>query len=507
MSFIGGMLGVSGGASGSGYSAPSSANIQTPTTTDQANQAYNANQNALQQQQQFLQAVQAQNGLGNQSAVYNQLQGIANGTGPNPAAAQLAQATSANTANQAALMAGQRGSSQNVGLMARQAAQQGAVNQQNAAGQAATMQANQSLNALNQMGGLATSQANQLAQATAANTSANQSEQQNLLNSIAAQNNANVGMQSNINSANSQLAQTTMGQQSSLLGNITGAVGSVFGMAKAEGGLITRMNQGGPVKHYNNGGVSSNNINSQIDPSTYRFAQPPDAATPTIAPTPTIAAPSSPAAPASQAGPQSNVGKYHAAVNSGQIPATPGANYWASGQAGQDFGKAIHNMFSSNHSNDSNDNNGPAGYATNRSDEQTQQDYLDADVVLQPGPGQAVQEQDFTGPDNTGPDNTGIPRVAKGGKVPALVSPGEKYLSPKAVQEVKKGKNPMEVGETIPGKPKVKGAKNSYANDTVPKTLDEGGIVLPRSVTQSKHPHWEAMKFVKATMAKNGGKL
>ncbi|CAM6004768.1 unnamed protein product [Sphagnum balticum] len=475
------MLGTNGGFNGSGAAAPSSANIQTPTTSDQANQAYNANQNALQQQQQFLQAVQAQNGLGNQSAVYNQLQGIANGTGPNPAAAQLAQATSANTANQAALMAGQRGSSQNVGLMARQAAQQGAANQQNAAGQAATMQANQSLNALSQMGGLATSQANQLAQATSANTSANQSEQQNLLNSIAAQNNANVGMQSNVNSANAGLAQGEMGQQSNLLGNITGAVGSVFGLGKAHGGVVHHLNQGGTY--------------GQIDPNNNPFSQPPVSSTPTIA-APTIASTTA-SAPGPQSGPQSNVGKYHAAVNSGQTPATPAGNYWASGQAGQDFGKAIAKMFRAN-----GPDNGPAGSATNQSDEQTQQSYLDADVALQPGPGQAVQEQDFAGA-----DDFGMPRVAKGGKVPALVSPGEKYLSPKAVQEVKKGKNPMEVGETIPGKPKVKGAKDSYANDTVPKTLDEGGIVLPRSVTQSKNPHWEAMKFVKATMAKNGGKL
>jgi hypothetical protein len=78
----------------------------------------------------------------------------------------LSQATGANTANQAALMAGQRGSGANAGLMARQAAQQGAANQQNSAGQAATMQANQSLNALNSMGSLATSQANQQANAT-----------------------------------------------------------------------------------------------------------------------------------------------------------------------------------------------------------------------------------------------------------------------------------------------------------------------------------------------------
>jgi hypothetical protein len=101
---------------------------------------------------------------------------------------------------------------------------------------------------------------------------------------------------------------------------------------------------------------------------------------------------------------------------------------------------------------------------------------------------------------------TPMPQIAmaEGGKVPAMVSPGEKYLSPQAVDKVAQGADPMAEGETIPGKAKVKGAKNSYANDTVPKTLDEGGIVLPRSVTQSKNPHWAAHKFVSQIMAKNG---
>jgi len=40
--------------------------------------------------------------------------------------------------------------------------------------------------------------------------------------------------------------------------------------------------------------------------------------------------------------------------------------------------------------------------------------------------------------------------MANGGKVPALVSPGEKYLNPQAVQQVAQGANPMSVGETIP---------------------------------------------------------
>lgn len=137
--------------------------------------------------------------------------------------------------------------------------------------------------------------------------------------------------------------------------------------------------------------------------------------------------------------------------------------------------------------------------------------------------GKGVENIDQEGQDALGdvfhggskPDSTGEPKpddgtiqAARGGPVRALVSPGERYLNPSEVEKVAKGKkDPMKAGEKIPGKAKVKGAKNSYANDTIPKTLEEGGLVLPRSVTQSKHPHWEAHKFISAIMAKNGGRL
>lgn len=93
----------------------------------------------------------------------------------------------------------------------------------------------------------------------------------------------------------------------------------------------------------------------------------------------------------------------------------------------------------------------------------------------------------------------------QGGKtkgVPAMVSPGEVYLPPNAVKEVAHGADPIRAGQKIPGKAAVKG--NSLKNDTVPKTLEEGGIVLPRSVMQSKNPHWAAHKFVSEVMAKQG---
>ena len=47
---------------------------------------------------------------------------------------------------------------------------------------------------------------------------------------------------------------------------------------------------------------------------------------------------------------------------------------------------------------------------------------------------------------------------------------------------------------------------NSYANDKIEKDLPVGGIVIPRSVMQSKDPIRGAAEFVKAVMKKKGGK-
>jgi hypothetical protein len=156
---------------------------------------------------------------------------------------------------------------------------------------------------------------------------------------------------------------------------------------------------------------------------------------------------------------------------------------------GQGIGQGLKSLFQPN---------GASGSATNRTDDQTQQDYASADAALMPKSG-ANQEQDMSAS-----NDSDTPMAAQGGQVPALVSPGEIRLRPNQAAAVAKGANPAKVGEKIPGKPKVGGAKNSYANDTVKKTLAEGDIILPRSVTQSKNPHWAAHRFVMDIMAKKG---
>lgn len=240
------MFNSSKGAGFTGTNAP----ILSPISGEQTLDAYNQAQQSLQQQRSLVDQLRAQQGIQNQNDVYSQQQGLAQqlglqaqGGGPNPALAQLAQSTGANTANQAALMAGQRGSNQNVGLLARQAAQQGAANQQNAAGQGATLRAQQQLaaqQALQQqqgmMGNLATQQAGQYIGGIGNLNQGIQNEQNMLLNSAAQQNNAAIGMQSNVNNVNAGIAQGNQGFQQGVLNKVAGGIGSALSLA--EGGQV-----------------------------------------------------------------------------------------------------------------------------------------------------------------------------------------------------------------------------------------------------------------------------
>lgn len=233
MGFIGNVLGLN--KTGMRWKA-GQANLMDTTNQNQLQNAYNQQQQAFGMQQNLAQQLAAQGGLQNQQNVFNQLQGIASGTGPNPALAQLNQATGNNIANQAALMASQRGANANAGLMARQAAMQGGNLQQQAVGQAATMQAQQQQQAINDMGNLANQQvANQMSAYGNVGNMALQG-QQNLLNAAAAQNQAAVSNKGQQNQANSGVQQQIAAQQGGMLGGGASAAGKAIGLA--HGGKI-----------------------------------------------------------------------------------------------------------------------------------------------------------------------------------------------------------------------------------------------------------------------------
>lgn len=413
MGSFGDVLGIGGGAEGKGTGFQAKGrDILMPVATNEATTAYDQTQQGLQQQMSFLQALQGQNGIQNQSNVYNQLAGIASGTGPNPAAQALANATGQNVANQAALMAGQRGAGANAGLIARQAAQQGGALQQTAAGQGALMQAQQQLNAINAMGGMAGQQVAQQANATTGYNQAAQSEQQNIYNMIARENDANVAMQNGMNSANAGVQNTIAKQQGDMVsGAINGGASALMMLAK-----------GGQVPHMDSGGMLG--VNTTL--------------------------------PVIDTGPSSWAGKYL-------------------------YGSAPSNVESST-------STAPAqqSASSNQSEESKAGEALGKLVALG---GKAA-----------------MAALSKGGVVPAKVSPGEIYLPPSKVNKVAsakdKGKEIAKEGEKIPGKAKVKG--DSLKNDTVSRNLEEGGIVIPRSIVQGEDAAKKAAEFVTKVLARKG---
>lgn len=431
MGGVGGMLGLAGGAGGTGFAAPSTGNIVGQGELDATNKQAN---DALAQQAAFTQAVNpgGQLALNSQQQLLSQLGQAAQGQGPNPALAQLNQTTGQNTANQAALMAGQRGASQNAGLIARQAAQQGAANQQQAAGQAATMEAQQQIAARQALQAQQAQMVGQQAGATNAQTGS-ALQQQLGLNQTAA------GLQANVNQANTAMAGNTMGLMSGIVSPLAGGASSgaaSAAMAAAEGGKV-------------------NELPKMADGGS--------------------------------AGPQSEFGQY---LLSNSTPQQTLSTMTSQNQKNNLF-NAAYNLTA------------PTTTAPTTTGTATP---WETGGEMAGGPNDTMSNAAPTSPgagvdtDRETAAEGGM--MAEGGKVPALVSPGEVYLKPHEVEKVKKGANPMKTGEKIPGKPKVGGAVNSYANDTVRKTLDEGGIVIPRSITQGPNAHWNAMKFVHQTLKK-----
>lgn len=241
---MGFMSGIFGSNKGLNYQA-SSAPLMQGVNDQQIKDAYQQTQKGLAQQENFMNALapQGQQGMGAQTALSNMYMQQAQGHGPNVAQAQLAQNTQNNIGQQAALMAGQRGTGSNAGLLARQAAQQGGAMQQQAAGQAATLQAQQQLAAQQALQGLSGTQIGQQSGAIQGYNQAAQSEQQNLLNALAQYNNASVSNNSSMNNANASVAGHAAQAQQGLLGGLMSGIGSIF----AHGGMVKGYADGGDV--------------------------------------------------------------------------------------------------------------------------------------------------------------------------------------------------------------------------------------------------------------------
>lgn len=531
MGAIGGLMGNAGGASGSGFKALTPGAIQNPVTKEQLDNAYGRTGNAMDTQEALVAALGAQNGIGNQSNVYNQYQDVVAGKGPNPAQAMLAQQTGQNTQNQAALMAGQRGAGANAGLLARQAAQQGAANQQNSIGQGATLQANQSLNALGQAGNIAGQQVQNQAAVTNQFIGNNLAEQQALLNANAGVNANNVAL----NQSSAGLAQQNMSGQQGMLGGLMNNGGSMFSMlgnmwgpegqnfAKpaaqlmggSEGGIQGVGGAAGASSGASIGGAASAGGAADtvgMDAATMIAAEGGNVEKPQMmadggysqlqgvqrsAPVVMQAQAFNPTPESS--GPSSSMGQYLSnsanGVSAGSTQSGALGSPISPSSGGSDLGKSASGMAGSAMGMFGN----MKGMFGGSSPDLTGSIGASSGVSSAGGAADAVSSG--SGAMDLGSTASDVSMLAaKGGMVKALVSPGEVFLPPRKVSEVKKGKDPLAVGKKIPGKPKYPG--NDYRNDVVPAKLEEGGIVIPNKVLQSKDPHKEAAKFVAAALAK-----
>lgn len=449
------------------------ANIQGGTNQAQLNNAYTGATNALNNQINLTNTLnpQAATAVGNQNMLAEQEGAMARGEGPNPAANQLAQATGANVSNQAALMAGQRGASANPALIAREAAQQGAQTQQQAAGQAATLQAEQQIAAQNNLANLSNTQINQTGGATTALNTAQQNEQNVLQGANTAANNAAVSMQGNINNNNASMNHGLLGGITNAISNIP-IIGSLFD----EGGEVGKDGKPGVIhhghkklefvhkmakmglEHFDKGGMPGEQIKQNpLVPGV----------TP-IAPT------------------QSFGGQYNPVNNSGAPE--------MSSPSSESFDLGIPNAKDKESQMDL-ANEGLSG-AQKQFNSMTE-------GHLEPGAGDVANYiSAYKGGDIAqGPHKSHVANFLHGGvakKVPAMVSAGEVYLTPDQVKKVvHEGANPLKIGHKFKGKAKVKG--DSIKNDTIPVDLEEGGVIVDRKNVMSKE---KASSFVHHAVAR-----
>lgn len=420
------------------------ANLQAGTNNAQLNNAYTGVQSGINQVQGLANTLTpgAQLGVHNQAAVQQSLTNQLNGVGPNPAQAALNQNTMANVNQQAALMAGQRGAGANAGLIARQAAQQGAQTQQQAVGQEATLQAQQQIAAQQGLGNLAAQQIGQAGTGVQAVNTANQNEQGILQGANSGFNSVNAQQQAAINSANAQTAAGNQGMMGNILGGAASVVSSAIpaiGAMFAAGGEIPKMADGGQAW-----GGQYNQAPGEASSGPF-------------------ATPSAPGQPNSDL--QENIAGVGEAIG-----AQHDANVKYASDMNSGAGPAMETGAAQ-----------PAAYF---------------EGTLAAHGGMMTFEHHMNHVHNY---FSGGPT---GNTVDAMVTPGEHYLNPHEVQKViHEGADPLKLGHRFPGKPKKPG-HDDYANDVLPAKLQEGGVVLDLETLKKKSPD-AARKFVHKSVAKH----
>jgi hypothetical protein len=435
---LAGALGLTSGFQAGG------ANLQVGTNSNQLNNAYTGAQTGLANTQNIAGTLApgAAQGVANQGIVQQQLLNQLNGTGPNPARAALNMNTAANVNQQAALMAGQRGAGQNAGLIAREAAQQGAGIQQQGVAQNALLQQQQQIAAQQGLAGLAGQQIGQAGTGAQAYNTAQQNEQGILQGANSGMNSTLAQQQASINATNAATAQANASGIGGLIGGVGSAVGSIFS-SLAEGGEVQKMADGGNL------GWGGN------------YNQTPGGGG------------SAPMASFSVPGKSND-------LSNGLSDAGEGIADYIGKKPGGSGGIT---QFEGNVAGGPGDTGSPAAYFGRER------------LVAHGGQIRSYEHhynhvQNYF---NGGPT---------GQKVDALVSPGEVYLNPHQVKKViHEGADPEKIGHKFPGVAKKPG-KDSYDNDVTPASLDEGGVVIDLETLKKKNP-LASRRFVHKAVAKH----
>lgn len=201
---------------------------QNPVNAGQLNSSFDYSYAGLDAQKALMQAMQSGGvqGMANQGALSDMLNNQAQGMGPNPAQAQYQQNINDAAAQQAGAIASQKGISP--ALATRMIAQQGGAAKQAAAGQAATLQAQQQLAAQQNLANLSGQQIGQQAGATNAYDQSAQNNQGLLLGAIGNYQNAGAGVINSSNQVQSQIAIQNAKAQQGLFGGLLGGAGSIL---------------------------------------------------------------------------------------------------------------------------------------------------------------------------------------------------------------------------------------------------------------------------------------
>lgn len=209
------------------------------TNPAQIQQVFGQGQDIYGQQQSLAQALQQQEALKAQTDILGRLQATAAGQGPNPALEQLRQTTGQNIQGATGMIASTKGI--NPALAARYALGAGANANQQAAGQAATLSAQQQLAAQGQAGDLASQMAQQRIGQLQGMGGQNLQQQGIQQGALAGQNQVNAGVAAQNAAWNQQLFGKALGGASAGLGALgmggeaAGAAGGLGGGAAASG--------------------------------------------------------------------------------------------------------------------------------------------------------------------------------------------------------------------------------------------------------------------------------